>query len=635
MDFAKELLHRITDQALSESERALSRCRLAKQREDAGNFEGAREAMGELWSRVGERPAFEGLDQFAKASVLLRAGTLTGYIGSTKQIENTQEVAKNLLSESLALFENLQEAERVAEAQIEVAVCYWREGAFDEARVMLQSALSRLGDEEGDLRAVALLRSATVEGSAKRFHDGLRVYNEAAPLVEKSLDLILKAKFHHFFGTLLKKLGASEDRPDYIDRALIEYAAASFYFEQAGLTRYQGCVENNLGFLFGTIGKFVEAHEHLDRAQALFTSLRDSVHLAQVDETRARVMLAAGRAAEAEKLCKAAVRTLEKGGEQSLLAEALTTQGLAQARLQENEKARSTLERAINVAEQAGDLESAGQAALTLIEQLGHHLSNEDVCSVLTRASMLLEKTQDMNTLRRLTTCAFRGFFLVQAFPQPPDWNGFYFRNAVRCFEAGLIKRALVESGGSVTRAAYLLGFEHHQTLVSLLNSRHKNLLHARRPVVPRKRSVTSEQDTSRGSEQSEKKNARAIRILHVEDNEAVANTVKDVLKLEGWQVETCADGTMASEKIAGDSRYDLLLLDCDLPGVGGLELLRQARRLAHRRQIPVVILSGSIDEATARKAGANGFLRKPEDVMAVTETVTRLLRGGKKPNAL
>src|SRR6266550_3678709 len=101
---------------------------------------------------------------------------------------------------------------------------------------------------------------------------------------------------------LLKKLGTAYCREDYIDRALIEYAAASFYFEQAGLSRYQGCVENNLGFLFGTIGKFAEAHEHLDRAQALFTSLRDSVHLAQVDETRARVMLAAGRFAEAEKL---------------------------------------------------------------------------------------------------------------------------------------------------------------------------------------------------------------------------------------------------------------------------------------------------------------------------------------------
>jgi len=630
MKATKDILHLIADQSLSPSERAQLRCQLAGQLEEAGNYEGAREAMSGLWQRVGERPNLEGLDDETSAQVLLRVGALTGHIGSAKQIEGAQETAKNLLSECHVRFEKLNKRERLAEVQIETAVCYWREGSFDEARVILKEAVSMLDHGNNDLIAVARLRSAIVEGSAKRLNDALRIYMETSPLFEQSTNHVLKGKFHHGFGFVLKNLGADEQRPDYIDRALIEYAAASFYFEQAGLTRYQGCVENNLGFLFGTIGKFVEAHEHLDRAQALFTSLRDSVHLAQVDETRARVMLAAGRAAEAEKLCKVAVRTLEKGGEQSLLAEALTTQGLALARLQDHQQARAKLERAINVAEQAGDLESAGQAALTLIEQLGQHLSNEDVCAVLTRASTLLEKTQDMNTLRRLTTCAFRGFFLVQAFPQPPDWNGFYFRHAVRCYEAGLIKRALLESGGSVTRAAYLLGFDHHQTLVSLLNSRHKNLLHARRPVVPRRRSVTSEQDAGRGSDQSEKKNSKTVRILHVENNEAVASTVKEVLKLEGWQVETCADGAAAMEKIASDARYDLLLLDYDLPGLNGTDLLRQTRRLAHRRQIPILILSDTIDQATARKAGANGFLRKPEDITTLAETVARLVRAAK-----
>jgi tetratricopeptide (TPR) repeat protein len=103
---------------------------------------------------------------------------------------------------------------------------------------------------------------------------------------------------------LLRKLGSADCREEYLDRALIEYAAASFYFEQAGLARYEGFVESNLGFLFCVIGKFSEAHEHLDRAQALFTGLRDKVHLAQVDETRARVLLAEGRVAKAEKIVR-------------------------------------------------------------------------------------------------------------------------------------------------------------------------------------------------------------------------------------------------------------------------------------------------------------------------------------------
>jgi len=87
-------------------------------------------------------------------------------------------------------------------------------------------------------------------------------------------------------------------------------------------------------------------------------ALKD-LHLAQVEETRARVMLAEGTVAKAEKIAKLAVRMLEKGGEQSLLAEALTTHGVALARLVENKKqARGVFERAIANAEQAGDLET-------------------------------------------------------------------------------------------------------------------------------------------------------------------------------------------------------------------------------------------------------------------------------------
>jgi len=170
-------------------------------------------------------------------------------------------------------------------------------------------------------------------------------------------------------------------------------ADTSFYFEQAGLSRYQACVENNLGFLFGTIKKFADAHEHLDRAQALFTTLKDRVHLAQVYETRARVLLAEERISEAEKVIRSAVRTLEKGGEQSLLAEALTTQGTALARLGHEQKARTALERAIEIAEQVGDPESAGLAALVVIEELSSFLSNDDLNATVARARDCLRST--------------------------------------------------------------------------------------------------------------------------------------------------------------------------------------------------------------------------------------------------
>jgi CheY-like chemotaxis protein len=624
MSATKELVHQLADQNLSRDQRAQLRCQLASQLEDEGDYEAAREAMGELWQRVGEGPLLEGLDEETKGGVLLRAGVLTGWIGSAKQVSGAQETAKNLISESIAIFDALQENSRAAEAQIDLAYCYWREGAFDEGRVMLSEALSRLTDSDIELSAKALLRSAIIEETANRHNDALRIHTEAARVFNLIENHLLQGSFHNEFAIVLKNLGAAENRDDYIDRALIEYAAASYHFEQAGHIRYQGCVENNLAMLFWKANRFADAHDHLDRAQTLFTRLKDTVHLAQVDETRARVLLGEDRVVDAEKVSRRAVRTLEKGDEQSLLAEALTTFGISLARLRHPEQARSALERAIDGAQQAGDFQGAGLAALTIIEQLSEHLSNEELCATVERAETLLEETSDISTLKRLCTSASRVLSRVHMFPTRPDWPRFSLKEALHRYEAHFIQLALKDTGGKVTPAAHLLGLPGHQPLQFILNNRHKNLLSDRTPIVPRKRSFTGEQNCDRVPDSAGK--TRTIRILHVEDNQTVAGVIKETLESEGWQVEACTDGTEALEQITGDAHYDLLLLDYDLPGLNGIELLQQARALAHRRGIPVIVLSGTAVEEAVMRAGADAFLRKPEDISSVVEAIAQLL---------
>jgi CheY-like chemotaxis protein len=101
---------------------------------------------------------------------------------------------------------------------------------------------------------------------------------------------------------------------------------------------------------------------------------------------------------------------------------------------------------------------------------------------------------------------------------------------------------------------------------------------------------------------------------------------IKETLETEGWQVEGCADGAEALERITSDAHYDLLLLAYELPGLNGIELLQQARVLAHRRGMPIVVLSGTAVEEQVMPAGADAFLRKPEDVSSVVETIAQLL---------
>jgi CheY-like chemotaxis protein len=622
----------VADCGQTPDEQALLRCRLAKQLEELGNYEGAREAMADSWPGVGERPALEGLGGRAAAEVLLRAGVLTGWLGSAKQIEGAQETAKNLISESLAISEALGDAEKVAEARSDLAYCYWREGSFDEARVMLQDALARLGGGESKVKAVVLLRGALVEKSAKRFNDALRIHTEAAPVFERSEDPVLRAKFHCEFANVLSYLSSAEYREDYVDQALIEYTAASFYFEQAGHTRYQAYVENNLGFLLSTVGRFAEAHDHLDRAQALFTALKDPGHLAQVDDTRAKALLAEGRVADAEKFARSAVRTLERGGEQSLLAESLTTHGTALARLGRHDEARDALRLAAETAERTGDLESAGQAALCVIEESGEHLPAEELTALYERAAELLSRSQNVATLKRLSACARRVLFLAHGAPAPAGWEGFSLKEAVRRYEGHLISRALKDAGGLVSRAAKLLGFKHHHSLASLIQTQHPELLRERTPVVPRRRSIIHLRAPRRTPHYRAEKLARPVSILYAEDSRLVADAVKDVLEAEGWRVDLCPDGNSALNRIAGDARYDVLLLDNELPGVSGVELARYARKLPAHRRTPIVMLSATDGHDDARDAGVDVFLIKPDGVSHVVEAITRLIdeaRGG------
>lgn len=610
MLISSQLLHEIADPSLTHDERARLRCRLAKELED--NYEAARDAMGELWPEIGERPVLEGLSEATTAEVLLRVGVLTGWLGSTRQIEGAQETAKNLISESTTRFEALKNTAKVAEAQTELGCCYWREGALGEARVVLREALSRL-PADSEFRAITLLRLAIVEGSARRFHDALRLDIEAAPLFEKNASHVHQGKFHIQFGFVLRNLGD-------IDRALIEYTAASYHFEQAGHTRYHACVENNLGFLFFTIKNYAEAHEHLDRAQALFTSMKDHLHTAQVDDTRARVLLAEGRTNEAERLVRSAVQILERGGEQSLLAEALTTHGITLARMGSHKVARLTLQRAIEVGQNAGDLEAAGLAALTILEELAEHLPAQDLSATYDRAADLLSSSGNQEHKDRLLVASRRVLFLVGQLPTPPTWKGFNLYEAVVRYEARIIERALQEAGGIVSRAAELLGIG-RQSLDSMLKGRgrHVALAQLRTPVERHPRSLMFRDEVDCPE-------TRAVCVLHVEDRPEVADAVSMKLADEGWSVETCATGAAALKKLESGERFDVLIFDNKLPDTTGVELIKRTRALAHRQLTPIIMLSGGEVEIEARRAGANKFLRKPGDMAAIPEMVARLL---------
>lgn len=490
MTLADERLKGLDDPSLTAGERALQRCQMAADFIHRGQFDAACEALGDLWRGVGERPDVEGLGEKSTAEVLLHIGVLSGWLGACRQIQGAQETAKDLISESAALFESLSFSERAAAARCELALCYWREGAYDEARILLKNTFGELSEKAEKAKAVVKL--ATVEFSAGRYSDALALLKEYENIFDERVSHSLRGSFHNHLALVLKQLGILEGRPDYLDRAIIEFTAAIHHLGEAGHDRYRATNENNLANLLRKVGRYRQAHEHLDRAGAVLRRLNDAGLLAQVDETRASVFIAEKKYREAERVIARAVKTFEQGGSSALLADALATQGVAWARLGNIEASINALRRAVTVAERAGAFSNAGLAALTLIEEHGARRAfpRKELYELYERADRLLREAQHPETFARLRACALIVMRRLAGIERS-DRN-FTFFAAVHEFEERLLEWALEEAQGSVVRAARLLGLK-HQTFSSMLTQRHKKLLAKRTPQKKRLRSIIKE----------------------------------------------------------------------------------------------------------------------------------------------
>ena len=499
MNLAEVQLKRLESGALTLDEFVLSRCQEAAKLIHNGQYESAKDALGDLWPGIGERPNLKGLDSLTSAEVLLRCGALSGWLGSARQVAEAQERAKDLIFESLRLFQSHDQLERVSEAQYELGMCYWREGAFDESRVVLEEALIEAKDTE--LKARILLLRSAVQNDMGRYHDALQALEKAAPFFD-GCDDSFKGRWHIQMGVALRRLGAVEKRVDYFDRAIIEYTAAIYHCEQAGHERYSARSLNNLAFLLYKLGRYDEAHEHLDQAATIFRKLNDPGNLAQVEETKARVLLAENRFNEANYVITDVIRKLENGGESALLADALIVQGTIWSKLKKIERSMETLRRAVEIATYAGALHNAALAALTLIEEHGvERLDEDELYEVYCQADDFLKDTQDFEVIQRLRHCARivskklrRAKSKTESSRVSKPKQSELINNAqslpdtIHSFEAKLIEEALRAENGSVSHAAKRLGIK-HQSLVHLLNTRHQHLLVHRRPIVKRKRS--------------------------------------------------------------------------------------------------------------------------------------------------
>ena len=115
-------------------------------------------------------------------------------------------------------------------------------------------------------------------------------------------------------------------------------------------------------------------------------------------------------------------------------------------------------------------------------------------------------------------------------------------------------------------------------------------------------------------------------RVLVVDDESTIRDLLSKTLALAEYDVDMAADGRTALERLR-ILPYDLLITDLKMPGVDGLTVIREARRL--KTDLPVIIITGFSNEASAIEAvnlGVSGYLTKPFRVPRVLAAASKAL---------
>jgi tetratricopeptide (TPR) repeat protein len=422
---------------------------------------------------------------------LFCVGVLTSWIGSKNQVSDAQEIAKNLLTQSITYFESMKDVTKIAVIQSEIAYCYWREGALNEARSWLDEALEKL-TFEGAARARALLKLTTVEWTAGRFREALELLEANESLFRKITNHTIKGGYHTELAIIHRNLATMDNRLEYFRRAINEYREAERQFRLAHNQIFRADVINNVGFLLFKLGRYKDAHKYLDEARRLTVKFKDKTHTAQIDESRAQVLIAEGSLNEAERIARRAVSALKKGGHFCMMAEALITQGVALARSGRTAHAHFIFRQAIEAAHQVNALNIAGLAALTLIEEI-QELTPEILQAAYRQAREWLANSQSPELKIRLADVAGRVLDSINTELSGEEATEILLsepgglKAQLEKHEGVVIKRALAQVDGRVTHAASLLEMR-YQSLAYIIERRHPDLLKKRTPIRRRQR---------------------------------------------------------------------------------------------------------------------------------------------------
>lgn len=317
---------------------------------------------------------------------LLLWGIAISQRGAAKQTIGEQETAKNCLTRAMQFLDG----ERKELAQVYLSLCYWRTGDHDDANALLEGIYTSVQGKfcAGLTKAIIAVESGDPATSLQLLQGIERLTSHVSE--------VSQGKLHNQLGFALWKLAALENDRELHSRSILEFEAAIYFWREVPSLR---CIAlNNLARMYSQAGKPQLALEYVDRAISLSAS--DKGLRAKFTDQKARILLDAGKTADAFAEARKALSLVAGGEQRAIIDECLDT--LTQC----TPDAFRTLPRRMDrqmLAERSRDFELAdvltksndGETAIELIELLARTADRNRVRPILKHLVMLTDEFDD------------------------------------------------------------------------------------------------------------------------------------------------------------------------------------------------------------------------------------------------
>jgi tetratricopeptide (TPR) repeat protein len=286
--------------------------------ERCGKYDEALAELKDIWNDTTTFPNIEEFEPRIAAEIILRCGSIIGFLGHNKQIPNSQEKSKNLLTEARNRFLDIYDVEKIAECENYLALAYWRTGELEEAEAFIEGALSHNLHISNNIRIYSYLTRSLIFLSSGRYEEILIEWENLNADFQKYGDAFLNGSFCTNSGLALKNLGKTPE-------ALKRLELARFYHQKSRHQIYLGTVENNLAQLYKLENRFIEAHEVVNNSTKIFKQIKDRTREGFSLDTKAQIYFAEKKYTEALSTSEKAINILKKSENKAYLVESYLT----------------------------------------------------------------------------------------------------------------------------------------------------------------------------------------------------------------------------------------------------------------------------------------------------------------------